>query len=235
MLAPEYWEETAMSDRLKAYTAAGLLQATLHDEARLVELLGSRPSLQVVSGVMSPLDGGTPERHGPAGYDVDDLLVVVAPDDVSAPVHAAWNPVVLTSPPYRIEAELPTLPGFDPARALARPSGPFVLLGRVRVGLADVAEGGTDEHAFAWVNRYAVEQVEAGIELFFFFPGAEERLTLSDTPVQRHAALAAPTGSPAEPRLTTDTAPPPGAPPHPDAAPQPDGPVALTGTGPATV
>jgi hypothetical protein len=212
-----------MSERLQAYTAAGLLQATLTENARLVELLGTQPSLQVMSGVMSPLDGGTPERHGPAAYDVDDLLLVVAPEDISAPVHAAWNPVVLTSSPYRIEAELPTLPGFDPGRALARPSGPFVLVGRVRVGLADVPDGGADEHAFAWVNRYAVEQVEAGIELFFFFPGAEERLTLGDTPAP---PLAVQEAAPADPTPDSTTDP---------AAPPRDPREALTETGSAAV
>jgi hypothetical protein len=172
-----------MSDRFQAYTAAGLLQATLYEDARLADLIGHQSSLAVMAGVIAPLDGGTPERHGPASYDVDDLLLVVAPEDISAPVHAAWNPVVLISQPYRIVAELPTLPGFDPGRALARPSGPFVLVGRVQVGLAAAPEGGAQEHAFAWVNRYAVEKVEAAIELFFFFPGAEETLSLSDAPI----------------------------------------------------
>ena len=34
-------------------------------------------------------------------------------------------------------------------------------------------DGGTVEHALAWVNRYVVERVEADIELGFFFPGAD--------------------------------------------------------------
>jgi hypothetical protein len=159
---------------------------------------------------MSPLDGGTPERHGPAAYDIDDLLLVVAPEGVSAPVHAAWNPVVLTSPPYRIDAELPTLPGFDPGRALARPSGPFVLVGRVRVGLVDDPDGGHQEHAFAWINRYTVEQVEADIELFFFFPGAEEKRRLSDEPTRTSGSPEAATLDPAvtvdEPAAAVDPA-----------------------------
>jgi hypothetical protein len=74
--------------------------------------------------------------------------------------------------PYAVEAELPTLPGFDPGRSLIRPSGEFTLLGRVRVMLSGAEDGPADEHDFAWVNRYAVEEVRADIELGQYFPGA---------------------------------------------------------------
>jgi hypothetical protein len=64
------------------------------------------------------------------------------------------------------------MPGFDPGRALTRPSGEFVLLRDVRISRGDrpgleVARG---DHAF--VNRYAVEHIRAELMLGFFFPGA---------------------------------------------------------------
>jgi hypothetical protein len=163
-----------MSVELQAYTSAGLLRASLPTDERLADLIGTLDSLHAESGVLMPLDGSPPARHGALDFDADDLIVVVAPEDISAPVHAAWNPVVLTASPYIIEAELPMMPGFDPGRALARPSGPFVLVGRVKVGLSDDPSGGRQEHDFCWVNRYAVERVAAQIELVFFFPGAQE-------------------------------------------------------------
>jgi hypothetical protein len=65
------------------------------------------------------------------------------------------------------------LPGFDPARAIARPSGSFVLLGRLTVELREQGPSErADEHDFAYVNRYAVDAVESDISLAFFFPGA---------------------------------------------------------------
>ena len=65
------------------------------------------------------------------------------------------------------------MPGFDPARALARPTGTFVLLDHVKLSLVVEPDGGSIEHELAWVNRYVVERVESDLELGFFFPGAE--------------------------------------------------------------
>jgi hypothetical protein len=64
------------------------------------------------------------------------------------------------------------MPGFDPGRALARPTGEFVQLRDVSVGLvADDADG--LHRPVALVNRYVVDRVEADLMLGFFFPGAE--------------------------------------------------------------
>ena len=66
---------------------------------------------------------------------------------------------------------MPTLPGFDPGRALARPTGEFVLLRTSGVG---PRRPGRRRHpAAALVNRYAVDRVAADLMLGFFFPGAE--------------------------------------------------------------
>jgi hypothetical protein len=80
--------------------------------------------------------------------------------------------VELDAGPYRIAGELPTQPGFDPGRALARPGGLFILLRGVRVEIIGHHEAGRVERPHAFVNRYAVEQVAADIDLGFYFPGA---------------------------------------------------------------
>ncbi len=71
---------------------------------------------------------------------------------------------------------MPTLPGFDPGRALTRPSGEFVLLRDVSVGRRTATGTATPpipvgRHAL--VNRYGVESVACDLMLGFFFPGAE--------------------------------------------------------------
>ena len=72
---------------------------------------------------------------------------------------------------------MPTLPGFDPGRALTRPTGEFVLLKDVRIaprGTTDPpTSGGAPVGAFALVNRYSVESVACDLMLGFFFPGAD--------------------------------------------------------------
>jgi len=106
-------------------------------------------------------------------FDPDDLVVVVGDDDHIVPVHAVWHAVHLQAGPYRIEGELPTMPGFDPGRALTRPTGEFVLLRDVRMELLERPELGVVAVGHALVNRYAVERVDADMMLAFFFPGAE--------------------------------------------------------------
>jgi hypothetical protein len=114
--------------------------------------------------------------------NVDEVLFAVADDAPDAPVHAAWHHVVLESGPYTIEGDLATLPGFDPGRSLARPSGEFVLLRDVRLSLRDRPDAGVSVGDHALVNRYAVEQIKADLMLGFFFPGA------AITPVSAHEA-----------------------------------------------
>jgi hypothetical protein len=69
------------------------------------------------------------------------------------------------------------MPGFDPGRALARPTGEFVLLRDVRIALGRDADGPAVAQAAAVVNRYVVDRVTADLMLGFFFPGAEMVVT----------------------------------------------------------
>ena len=67
------------------------------------------------------------------------------------------------------------MPGFDPGRALTRPSGEFLLLRDVRLSVRERPEAGVAVGDHALVNRYAVERIRADLMLGFFFPGAVVR------------------------------------------------------------
>ena len=168
-----------MAIQFDAYTATGVRRGSVDADGRLGDLLETLDGLRVSAGVIVPLDGAppVPDPAGGTNVPVDELLVVVAPPETPIPVHPAWHDVILRAGPYLISGQMPTMPGFDPARALARPTGTFVLLGQVRITLVEAPAAGAVEHALAWVNRYVVERVEADIELGFFFPGAESKVT----------------------------------------------------------
>ena len=170
-----------MAIAFEAYTATGRLGGRVVAEHRLSDLLATFTSVVIEAPALAPLPGslvasesfvapGTPWTS----VEVDDLLVVAAPPETVIPFHAAWHRVRLHMDPYVVDGELPSLPGFDPGRAIARPTGSFILLARVRIGLTgDPPEvGPIRELPYAWVNRYAAERAESDIELSRFFPGA---------------------------------------------------------------
>ncbi|HEX8940051.1 MAG TPA: hypothetical protein VF763_07795 [Candidatus Limnocylindrales bacterium] len=161
-----------MAIPLQAFTALGAIEGTVAASGRLGELLETVTTLAVRDVRLAPLDGGPLETAAGGELPVDELLFVLAPPDTPTLMHAAWHPLSLVLGPYRIEAELPTLPGFDPARALARPGGQFVLVGRASVGLVQLPDEEVQAVGFGWVDRYAVDRVAADIDLSLFFPGA---------------------------------------------------------------
>lgn len=167
-----------MPIRFEAYTTEGVRRGVVDGDGRLGDLIELERELRVGSGHLAPLDGSTPIADPPGGVMLatDDLFVVVAPPDTPVLVHPAWHDVELNCGPYLVTGRMPTMPGFDPARALARPTGSFVLLDHVRLSLAATPDGGSIEHGLAWVNRYVVERVESDLELGFFFPGAESHV-----------------------------------------------------------
>ncbi len=71
-----------------------------------------------------------------------------------------------------MEGELPTLPGFDPGRALTRPSGEFLLIRDIRLSVRARPESGVATCDHALINRYTVDRIRADLQLGFFFPGA---------------------------------------------------------------
>lgn len=161
-----------MAIRVEVYTSTAVTGGTLARSGTLREVLSSRWPLELEDAVRQGLDDTTSAPAGSAVIAIDDILFAVADDEAEAPVHAAWHHVVLDSGPFTLEGELATLPGFDPARSLARPSGEFVLLRDVRLSLKDRPEAGVSVGDHALINRYAVERIEADLMLGFFFPGA---------------------------------------------------------------
>jgi hypothetical protein len=161
-----------MPIRVDAYLNTGMAVGWLLDAAHLREALERGQPLELNRVTWQAMEDLAPTTLGTLALEPDDLIVVVGDDESIVPVHAVWHSVGLEAGVYRIEGELPTMPGFDPGRALTRPTGEFVLLRDVRVeitGRPDVG-GVTVPHAF--VNRYTVERVEADLMLGFFFPGA---------------------------------------------------------------
>lgn len=144
-----------MSTAIEAYTSGGIVTGAVAQSARVRDMLEA--------GVLVPLGGGIAP---------DDILAI-ADDEASIPVHAVWHRIRLSVGPYEIEGDFSTLPGFDPGRALTRPSGTFVQLRDAVVRLREAPDAGTNVHEHLLVNRYAVESVDADLMLGFFFPGAE--------------------------------------------------------------
>jgi hypothetical protein len=174
-----------MAVALEAYTTEGLLTGSVVADGRLVDLLASFSTMIVENGVQTPFQGPPQRTTGWSSVDVDALLAVVAAPETVTPFHAVWHALAVDIGPYRIHGELPALPGFDPAKALARPTGAFILVGRVTLELRDEGLGaGVNEHAYVWINRYAVDAVFSDLELGFFFPGA------LDEAAQRAIAIA---------------------------------------------
>ncbi len=118
-----------------------------------------------------PIDGGRPSHRGETSVGPDDILLIVTPEP-ELKVHMAWYSVALDVGPYRITGRLATHPGFDPARALARPGSTFIPLSDATVELVGRDEAGIATRQYLHVNRYAVDKVTSSLMLGHFFPGA---------------------------------------------------------------
>jgi hypothetical protein len=161
-----------MAIRVDAYTSSGRASGTLARPGDLREALEDGGSLPLDGAAWQGLDDTAASAAGSLAIPSDDVLVAVADEDPSIPVHAAWHHIHLEAGPYAIEGELATLPGFDPGRALTRPSGEFLLLRDVRLSMLENPESRVSLGDHALVNRYAVERIRADLMLGFFFPGA---------------------------------------------------------------
>ena len=159
-----------MGITVDAYMVGGKATGSLVRPGHLREILEQTGELALRDVRWQPLGSTQVQAAGDLTIAIDDVLVAVSDGESSVPVHASWHAIRVEVGPYTVEGELPTLPGYDPDRALARPNGEFVLLRDPRLGqdgLPAVAIGRE-----ALVNRYDVERVEADIMLGFFFPGA---------------------------------------------------------------
>jgi hypothetical protein len=161
-----------MPIRVDAYIAGGLVRGVLSTPGHLHDVLETMSSLDIERASWVAFGDSTARQVGDVSIAIDDVLVAVSDVDPSIPVHAAWHAITLDVGPYQVRGELPTLPGFDPGRALTRPSGEFVTLSDVRLGIRGADELGPPIGHHAMVNRYGVERVAADLMLGFFFPGA---------------------------------------------------------------
>jgi hypothetical protein len=165
-----------MPIRVEAYTTTGIATGTIDRPGSLRDALEGSTDLTIRGSSWLPLDGSGDRAAGDVLLMVDDLLFVVG-EAGEAPVHAQWHDIELDAGPYRLHGEMPTMPGFDPGRALARPTGEFVLLRDARVELIDQPEAGEASCTEILVNRYTVDRVRADLMLGFFFPGAHIEVT----------------------------------------------------------
>lgn len=160
-----------MPIRVEAYTLGGIVTGVVTRPDHLRDLLENSTEIELDEGSEAPLDGSA-IRSGQLQLAIDDVVIAVGDEELQGPVHAAWHPITLEAGPWLVHGDLPTLPGFDPGRALTRPTGTFVLLRDVRVSLIGNREAGENIHANALVNRYSVDRIDAELMLGFFFPGA---------------------------------------------------------------
>lgn len=163
-----------MPIRVDAYMSEGVASGVLARSGHLRDVLELDRVLTLQGVRWQPLDA-MPRPAADMAIPSDDVLIAVADEDPTIPVHAQWHGIRLELGPYTLEGEMPTLPGFDPGRALTRPTGEFVLLRDVSVGLRSVLESAqplTPVGNQALVNRYVVESVACDLMLGFFFPGA---------------------------------------------------------------
>jgi hypothetical protein len=161
-----------MPIRVEIYVAGGIVSGVVARAGRLRDVLEAGSAIEVERARWVPIDGSGPPEARAVTVQPDDVMLAAGDDDSQLPVHAVWHRVRLAVGPFIVEGDLPTMPGFDPDRALTRPSGSFVLLRDVNVTLAERPMAGSAQHDHAHVNRYAVDEVAADIMLGFFFPGA---------------------------------------------------------------
>ncbi|HEX6869256.1 MAG TPA: hypothetical protein VF119_10655 [Candidatus Limnocylindrales bacterium] len=161
-----------MAIRVDAYTSGGVASGILARPGALRDALEDGGSLRLDGAAWQGLDDQAPSATGSVAIPSDDILVAVDDDDPGDLVHAAWHHIHLETGPYTVEGELATLPGFDPGRALTRPSGEFLLLRDIRLSVRDRPGSGVSVSDHALVNRYTVERIRADLALGFFFPGA---------------------------------------------------------------
>ena len=99
-------------------------------------------------------------------------MLAVGDDEPEHPGPCVMAQLRIVASPYALAGEMPTLPGYDPGRALARPTGEFVLLRDVCLAVGDDPSLARPLAPVALVNRYVVERVSADLMLGFYFPGA---------------------------------------------------------------
>jgi len=166
-----------MPIRVEIYTADGVAIAVVARPGTLRDIVEAGRDLVLEDVTWHPLDGNPARPVHEVALAPDDIHIAVSDAPEDGPVHAQWHDISLDVGPYRVTGQMPTMPGFDPGRAIARPTGEFVLLRDVRIALRGDADGPSVTQPAAFVNRYVVDRVAADLMLGFFFPGAEMVVT----------------------------------------------------------
>jgi hypothetical protein len=159
--------------RVEAWLLGGVLRGLIASSGHLRDVLEGAGDVVIERSTWLPIGGLRAAPAGDVRVTVDDLMLIVSDEEIPGPVHAAWHPIRLVAGPWVVQGDLATMPGFDPGRALTRPTGEFVLLSGVRVALLEEADTTEVAHTQALVNRYTVDEVDADLMLGFFFPGAK--------------------------------------------------------------
>ena len=121
-----------MPIRVEAYTAGGVATGVVARSGPLREALDGAGDLLIERSRWLPLDGSGERPGGDIRLSIDDALLVCADEADGGPVHAQWHTIEIDAGPYRVFGEMPTMPGFDPGRALAA---------QVRAGLRESFRG----------------------------------------------------------------------------------------------
>jgi hypothetical protein len=195
-----------MPIRVEAYTAAGVATGVVARHGPLREILEGSTDVVIERSRWLPLDGSGEKASGELRLVVDDIFLVVADEPDGIPVHAQWHTIELDAGPYRVHGEMPTMPGFDPGRALARPTGDYVLLRDTRITLIDRDDAGESRSNQLLVNRYTVDRIAADLMLGFFFPGAA--MTITGSSAGEHEASGAAAGATSQAPQPAATPPP---------------------------
>jgi hypothetical protein len=161
-----------MPIRVEIFAAGGIAVGVIARAGHVREVLEAGTPLTIERATWHALDGSKPRPIGEVSVAPDDVFLATSEESEDLPVHAQWHDIALDVGPYRVQGQMPTMPGFDPGRALARPTGEFVQLRDVTISLAGEAVAGMSR-PMALANRYVVDRVEADLMLGFFFPGAE--------------------------------------------------------------
>lgn len=159
--------------QVEVFTPSGVVTGAAERTSVVSDAKGVPAPLLVEASRWYPLDGSVPTRRGRVTLAAEDIVMVAMPPPAFA-IHAQWYPIELDLGPYHLDARLPTAPGFDPARALARPSGAYVTLHDVAISLVGRPEAGVAERPYVEINRYAVDRISSNLMLAFFFPGARQ-------------------------------------------------------------
>ena len=135
-----------MPIRVDAYISEGVAKGVLAREGHVRDAL-EQAGVLPLAGVQWQAFDSTARPAADMSIPSDDVLIVICDDDPSVPVHAQWHGIRLEVGPYTLEGEMPTLPGFDPGRALTRPSGEFIQLRDVSIGLRSDSRSRGAAHA----------------------------------------------------------------------------------------